>query len=115
MLIKWLQLVAFLVEHYANPAVDLRWSPAIGPLRTVSGVTSITFYYPLMSPDAFLAVYFVGFVFVLLFLGLMLYGASSFSHGEVAFLWPLRLLRAIGSVSATILFIPLLTLLLSAW
>jgi len=38
-----------------------------------------------------------------------------FARGELPVLWPLRLLRAVGHVSSTVLFIPLFHTLLSAW
>jgi hypothetical protein len=38
-----------------------------------------------------------------------------FARGELPVLWPLRLLRAVGRVSSTVLFIPLFHTLLSAW
>ena len=83
--------------------------------RVLSGVTGINFYYHYMGPTTFLTIYFIGFAWVLTFLGLFVYGGFTFSRGEVAYLWPLRLLRSIGNVSATVLYIPLCSLLLSSW
>lgn len=49
------------------------------------------------------------------FVGLTAWAMQSFVRNKFAVLWPLKLLRSIGSFSATVLYIPLFTLLMSGF
>ena len=63
----------------------------------------------------YLAFYYLSLAYVAVFVGLFAWALVSFLRNSWPILWPLRVLRALGGLSATTLFIPLFHLLLSGF
>lgn len=112
--VRLLQLAAFVLQ--ASHAYTIPWDAAIvAPLRTAAGVVTLEYYWDRVSAPTYHAIFFLACAWVALFLSLFAYAGLSFSTGDVRVLWPLRLLLAIGSLSATVGFVPLLEALLSVF
>lgn len=84
-------------------------------LRLTLGLTTINGYAHWFTGFAFLGLFYFSLVWVAVLVSLFVWAAVSFARGSFAALWPLQLLRAIGSTSATLLFIPMVTLLLAGF
>jgi len=97
------------------PLQDLAWadSPALLPLSWVSKLTTVAGYKQWFSAGSYLALYYISLGWVAMFCGLFAYAILSFAAGNIRYLWPLHMLRAVGSFSASVLFVPMFTLLLS--
>jgi hypothetical protein len=109
-LIRWAQMVSFLLGHAFHG-----WGPVISPVRFVLALTTVHGYWDFLSSSSYLGLYYFSLAWVTIFLGLTVWAMQSFVRNQFAALWPLKLLRSIGSFSATVLYIPLFTLLVSGF
>ena len=109
--IKLLQMISFVLASHAG----LHWLPTIGPLRTVSGLTTVAGYLDLFSSSVYLAFFYLSLIYVAVFVSLFGWAITCFVRNNWPVLWPLKVLRAMGGLSATTLFIPLLYLLMSGF
>jgi hypothetical protein len=94
---------------------DLTWaqSPSIQPVSWLSTLTTVAGWKRFFAPGSYLTLFYISLAWVAVFCALFAYAVGSFAAGNIRFLWPLRVLRAIGSFSASVLYVPMLTLLLS--
>ena len=112
--IRLLQLSAFVLQ--SSHAYKMPWDAAVvQPLRVTAGLFTLEWYLDVVDTRTYRALFFLSGAWVALFLLLFAYSGLSFSTGEVRVLWPLRLLLAIGSMSASVLYVPLLEALMSVF
>lgn len=104
--IKVLQLIAFVFSKN----VCTSWSPILTWWRLASDSSNLSVLTLFTRPVAHTVLYFIAVAIVLLLVGLIVFGVRSFA-GTITVLWPLYLLRLIGSLVAGVLFIPLLNML----
>jgi hypothetical protein len=110
-LIRWAQLISFVLAHAFH-----HWFPdTISPVRFFLALTTVHGYWYYFTPTSYLGLYYFSLAWVAIFLGVTVWAMQSFVRNDFAVLWPLKLLRAIGSFSATVLYIPLFTLLMSGF
>lgn len=94
--------------------VDAEAFPAIVPLREVAGAPSIGgWIHRAHSPGLYFALFIIAVAWVAVYLGLQLWALLRFAHGDIPVIWPLKALRTIANVSATVAFIPLFILLVT--
>lgn len=110
--IKFLQLAAFALSQHAGYG----WFDAtVRPIQVVAELTTIPGYTNWMTPETYLGLYYTALAWVLLFVGLFVWATASFIRQKWPVLWPLRVLAAMGTTSATLLYIPLFYLLMSGF
>ena len=97
------------MPHFAG------WKPTVAPVRFVLGLVTVGGYKSLMSPAAYFSLYYLSLVWASTFVILVAWAMQSFVRSSFSALWPLKLLRSIGTFSATVAFIPLFTLLMSGF
>ena len=68
-----------------------------------------------LTPSAYLSLYYVSLCWVAVLVCLFAYTTRAFYVNDFPVLWPLRVLRGMGSLSASVLYIPLVYLLLSGF
>ncbi len=111
-LIRLAQVITFVFHHSAFHY----WRPATyNGVRTAVGIPTVTFWYSSMNTTVFLTLFYASLVWVTVFLGLTVWCTICFVNNSFPVMWPFKMLRAIGTLSGTVLFIPLFTLLLSTW
>jgi len=111
MLLKVVQLLAFVFHEKASSS---SWSPSLGWWRSITTLSNLSIFAALRSAAFHAVLYFAAVCIVLLLVGLLAFGVASFAS-TVTVLWPLRLLRLIGTLVAGVFYIPLLQILLSAF
>lgn len=105
-LIRLAQMLTFVLTSSAG----FHWTAStIGPVKLVLGLTAISGYTQWFDFQTYVALYYFAVVWVVVFLGLFVWSALSLMTGSVTALWPLYLLRGIGSFSASGAFIPIFT------
>ena len=87
----------------------------VRPIQVVAELTTIPGYTNWMTPETYLGLYYTALAWVLLFVGLFVWATASFIRQKWPVLWPLRVLAAMGTTSATLLYIPLFYLLMSGF
>lgn len=107
--------VAQMFSFVVSTRVGAPWPQAMVALTSFSGIFSFEFLSVWYRKQLFEAAWYASFVWVILLGALLLYGVVAFSKNSFPFLWPLRILRILGQLSATVAFIPLLNLLLSSF
>lgn len=91
------------------------WPSYYAGIHTTAGVVSLSALHWIQIPSIFGVIYFAAVSWVVVLLGLLVYAITSFMRGQFPYLWPFRLLRFMGALSAGILFIPLLQLVLGSF
>ena len=83
----------------------------------VSGLTTVAGYvlHGWVTPSAYFALFYISLVWVATFVGLFVYAGYGFYNNSFPLLWPLRVLRSMGTISAAYAFIPLFYLILSVF
>ena len=110
-LVKAVQMLAFVLSSkYGKP-----WPSYFVQLNTVVSISNLSIMNYVQSTTFIALVYYGAVAWVILLLSLMIYAVGSFLANNFPFLWPFRLLRIMGGLSAGILFIPLLQMLLAAY
>lgn len=110
-LIRWAQMISFALGHAFHG-----WhEPTIRPVKFILGLTTVHGYWSYFTPSVYLGLYYFALSWVTIFICLTIWAMTSFVRNQFAALWPLKLLRAIGTFSASVLYIPLFTLLMSGF
>jgi len=91
------------------------WHSTIKPVKFILALTTVHGYWDYFTNSSYLGLYYFSLAWVTIFIGLTVWAMQSFVRNQFAALWPLKLLRSIGSFSATVLYIPLFTLLMSGF
>lgn len=103
------QMLSFLT------ADNLRWGnlPSIAWLRWISSLVSVQGWSFLASTPVYLAVFYAAIAWTSAFVLLWLYTLVGFISGDFPYLWPLKLLRSVASLTTDTLYIPVLSTLLT--
>lgn len=107
--------IAQMFSFVVSSRVGAPWPQAMVALTSFSSIFSFEFLAVWYRRQLYEAAWYSAFIWVILLLLLLLYGVIAFSRNSFPFLWPLRILRVLGQLSATVAFIPLLNLLLSSF
>ena len=118
---SWVQILFLLISLFqmlSFVTMDLpsgsSWPLSMSPAEVVSSLTSVRGYTRWVSPGALTGAIWVGTIWVGVLILLLAWGVYMFAKNRIAYLWPLRVLRFMGRISAGILFIPLLQMLLQS-
>ena len=106
-----LQMLSFVTQDMPN---EHTWPASLSPMEVASSLTNVKGYRRWVSPGAAVAAVWVGMAWVSTLILLLAWGIYCFSKNSFPFLWPLKVLRVMGQLSSTLLFIPLLQMLLQA-
>lgn len=116
-LIRGIQMLAFIFT--TNAAAGFHWRHTSDWLAFALSLTNIQNYLFVdsvqFSDASYLLLYYLSLTICLLFVLLYLFAAWSFMRNSILALWPLKLLRAIGQFSATTLYIPILSMLITVF
>jgi len=116
--LRLLQMLAFTVDEHA-PLPWLR--NTIAPARELTHAPAWLFFEWIHRPlaSSIVPFYFVGFfaslAWVVVFAALQTWAIAAFSRNSIGAMWPLRLLRVVANISASVAFIPLLQFLMSVF
>jgi hypothetical protein len=104
-------MISFVIGH----AFHAWQETTIKPVRFVLALTTVHGYWSYFTPSIYLGLFYFSLVWVTLFIGLTIWAMQSFVRNQFTVLWPLKILRSIGTFSASVLYIPLFTLLMSGF
>lgn len=109
--IRTFQLLSFAI---LSPALDVSLMPSLAPLRWLTSLSSILSFV-IWNVQVKTAMFFAAVAWAALLVALFLWAGVSFVRSSFIALWPLKVLRLMGMLSGSVLFQPLLGLLLSPW
>jgi len=111
-IIMFLQMLAFV---FTTPPMTNNFKDTIAPVRFVVGLFNPQRWLPFLTSTFYVVLWFMAVAWVVTFLALMVWSMYSFVHNNFAVVFPLRILRVMGQLSAGILFMPLVTLLMGTF
>lgn len=95
---------------------DGPWVPEIiAPIKVASMIPSPIGWYHVLDATGYLTLFSISLAWVVCFIALMAWAMRSFARGNITVLWPLQILASIGMFSATVAYIPLVSLVLSVF
>jgi hypothetical protein len=107
-IIKFLQMMNFIVSHKAH----FHWRPGtVAAIQVITNPINALANFAGLTEAAYEVIYYMSLIWVTVFVGLTCWAVSSFIRNHFSALWPLKLLQAIGTFSASVLYIPLATFL----
>lgn len=117
----WLEVVFLVVrtaQMLAFPLTNERTAAGftydtIKPVKLLSSLTTPTRFFPMIPAGAYIALWYTAVAWMAVLAALIVWASVSYVRQSFAALWPLRVLRVQGTLSITILFIPLVGVLLS--
>lgn len=112
--ITLMQMFHFVVSEQAG----FVWREgSVGTVRNIIAFAVPANYYNALvdGPQAAIIAYYCAVTWTSMFVLLFAWASVSFAHKTFAAMWPLHVLRIVGKLSTGVLFIPLLTLLLSGF
>ena len=102
--IRLFQLTSFITGTNSGAP----WPAALSPLEVAASLTNLRGYTVWLEQEVMRAAFWLATAWVIVLLMLLSWGIWAFAKDRIPVLWPLKLLRHMGSLSATVLFIPLL-------
>jgi hypothetical protein len=104
LVIRVVQMMGFvLTSKFGEP-----WPSTMAPLEMIFNVFNTNFLQKWYRYQAYVALYYFAFAWVVLLVVLMAYGITGFIRNKFPSLLPLRVLQLIGNLSAGPLYIPML-------
>jgi PAS domain S-box-containing protein len=114
--VKFLQMMAFVFTHASSFKMNTHTTR---PLQALTHAFTVSGWMTALGIDigsaAYLALFYLALALAATLVFGVIWASISFVRNHFTVLWPLKLLRSIGSFSATVLYIPVLTLLLSTF
>lgn len=95
-----------------TPSQPGMWSDAAEPLRLVASLTTVPGYVDWLTLPVRRGLFYASLVWVAALVSAFAYTMLGFLRGAFPVLWPLRVLRGMGALSTSVLYIPLLYVLL---
>lgn len=111
LVVRTAQMLAFPLTN-ERTAAGFRYA-TIAPVKLLSSLTTPTRFFPMIPAGAYVALWYTAVAWMALLAALVIWASVSYVRQSFAALWPLRVLRVQGTLSITILFIPLVGVLLS--
>ena len=105
--VEFVVLAAQMAAFVVAPGVGLPWPEAVVPLEVAVNVFDASVLTRWYKESAYAALLYIAIAWVLLLLGLFVYGIVGFIRNKFHSLMPLRLLKLVGALSAGPLYIPL--------
>ena len=109
-LVRWMQMMSFALLPLFS------WhTGSIDQLRFALGITAVKGYWQFFDAQTYISFYYFSLIWAAIFVALVAWAMQSFVRSQFSMLWPLKVLRSIGSFSATVAYIPIFTLLMSGF